>query len=526
MSEPNPGGQMPDTEPHRPTGHRRAADRAGRPTAAASCPAGSPPAARQPGQPSSRRRSVTPSSAGPSPLATSPARGRSPGSSRLRRRAVGGGLRPRRRRNSSLVSPGRRPTRSPTSSSGLDLPGDQRQNLGRSSPTSRALPTSRRSTPKLDEALDRLVGKASGGKRDYIDGDQAVVRRPGRRVGVRPAHGGRRPRRTRPRTSHGLLVVSEKDPACRDRLAQVAVADLDAPTDVQERDPDASIRVVGPTTPPPPTAGGPARRRPRSVKAASTAKRQAPAWTTNERLRAPRDRSAATGSPSLHRRRAMKAYAAATAAGIGAGIAGAPRPVPAWVDGAALRAESDRARRRRRAPRRSSPARPRLVDQPRRASSPDAARPTTLAFAEAHDAGQLLQHQLDLQLEAARWAAAFKQIDQAARSARRPRRARRLGRRRRRSSSPPTAPRPAAARRSSPTDVARRPRSSTQLKNLVGTGRRPAGITIRDEPYGGGDDHDRSTSATSARWPSPAPPCRACRSAAASRSRTRSRTGS
>ena len=91
-----------------------------------------------------------------------------------------------------------------------DLPGDQRQNLGRFLAHFPGFADQSTLDQKLDETLDRLVEPGVGRQAGLDEGDQAVVRRPGRAGRDRPA---RRRSASEPSAGHELLIATISDPA-------------------------------------------------------------------------------------------------------------------------------------------------------------------------------------------------------------------------------------------------------------------------------------------------------------------------
>ncbi len=363
-----------------------------------------------------------------------------------------------------------------------DLPGDQRQNLGRFLAHFPGFADQSTLDQKVDEALDRLVDKASGGKHDWskevkpwFGGQVAVSLSSFPKVaGTDPARG--------LDDLHYLLVATQKDPAAA--IAWLKSLDAGATTS-EETYKNVTLTVYGP-------AQGP--------KVAATATAGVLLIGDEASVKASVDRGGKDGlaaSKSFQSAMAslsgdqiartyldMKAYLAAIKDMTGSlGVTTLDQTmvdlIPDWL-AAGARVESDALASEMVAP--TVDGAPKVADTESAIAKHVPA--STLFLAEGHDAGTLIKYQLDLQRKGS-MAEAFKQIDQAAAV---------LGGLDKLTGwiddvglvVTVDGTTPGGGLVVVPTDVDQATQIATQIRNLVALAGGSAGIKISDEPYGAG----------------------------------------
>lgn len=359
-----------------------------------------------------------------------------------------------------------------------DLPGDQRQNLGRFLAHFPGFADQATLDQKIDETLDKLIDRASGGKRDWSKDIKPWF---GGQVGVSfsafptvagDAAGGR-----------ALLVATQKDPAAA--MAWLKSLTSDTPTDESYGGVTLAVHTQGPTkVAAGATSGVLLVGDEASVKAAidrggKDGLAASKSFTTAM--------SGLDGDQLVRAYVDLKAYFAAVKAMLPAlGTAGLSFDqalldrVPDWV-AAGGRVESDALV--------GQAALPLVKDAPTVADRESVIAKhlpaSTLAVMETHDYGKLLTAQLDQLRKDQKLADAFKQVDQAAAV---------LGGLDHLigwigdvgvavTNDGGT---PAGGLIVVPTDVEQANQFATQLKNLVALAGGASGITIHEEPYGDG----------------------------------------
>ena len=357
-----------------------------------------------------------------------------------------------------------------------DLPGDQRQNLGRFLAHFPGFADQSTLDTKVDEALDRLVDKASGGKHDWskeikpwFGGQVAVSLSSFPKISVSDPSAGMA-------DLHYLLVASQKDPAAA--IGWLKSLDPAAKTS-DEAYKNVTLTIYtpdhGPKVAATATAGVLLVGDEASVKAAVDRGGKDGLASSKSFSNA---MASLSGDQIARTYLDMKSYLAAIKDTTGAlGVAG--MAVPDWL-AAGARVESDALASEMVAP---------VIDGAPKVSETESAiakhvPASTLVLAEGHDAGKLIKYQLDLQRKGS-MAEVFKQIDQAAAV---------MGGLDKLTGwigdvgvvVTVDGTTPGGGLVVVPTDVDQATQIATQIRNLVALAGGSAGIKISDEPYGNG----------------------------------------